>query len=137
MGDFKCESNLFNKYKHLSASLSSNTAHEKPKQEMIKLPSDTRALYEELPTNPNCERLIHSSRLVFARVRRVKMEETTGKEEELQKFLGKVDEIGKHRFGVMSDLHLFFRSSYCQAMITPLCIASQKFKLESAASQQI
>lgn len=32
-------------------------------------------------------------------------EESTGKEEELQKFLGKVDEIGKHRFEVMSDLH--------------------------------
>lgn len=36
---------------------------------------------------------------------RVKMEETTGKEEELQKFLGKVDEIGKQRFRSMSDLH--------------------------------
>lgn len=105
MGDFKCESDLFNKYKHLSASLSSNTAHGKPKQEVIRWPSDARALYE-LPTDPNCERLIHSNRFVFARVRRVKMEEeTTGKEEELQKFLGKVDEIGKHRFGDVSDLH--------------------------------
>lgn len=33
------------------------------------------------------------------------MEETTGKEEELQKFLGKVDEIGKQRFRLMFDLH--------------------------------
>ena len=33
------------------------------------------------------------------------MEETTGKEEELQKFLGKVDEIGKQRFRLMCDWH--------------------------------
>ena len=33
------------------------------------------------------------------------MEETTGKEEELQKFLGKVDEIGKQSFRFMCDLH--------------------------------
>ena len=35
----------------------------------------------------------------------MEMEETTGKEEELQKFLGKVDEIGKQRFRLMCDLH--------------------------------
>lgn len=33
------------------------------------------------------------------------MEETTGKEEELQKFLGKVDEIGKQRSRFTMDWH--------------------------------
>lgn len=52
MGDFKCECDLFNKYKHLSASLSSNTAHREPKQEMtfgfsstLRRPSDEPELW--------------------------------------------------------------------------------------------
>lgn len=106
MGDFQCESNLFKKYKHRCFTFFDHCAR-KTKTRNDKWPSDVRALHEVFPTSPNCERLARSSRLMFARVLRVKikMEEATGKEEELQKFLGKVDEIGKNHFGVLSDLH--------------------------------
>ena len=39
------------------------------------------------------------------------MEETTGKEEELQKFLGKVDEIGEWSFLQVPNFHIAKQAS--------------------------
>lgn len=93
---------------NISTSLSSKTAHGNPKRTKTWVINDFRLLEQVTKTfrrsrtvndwfNPVDK---HSAVSVAS-----KMEETTGKEEELQKFLGKVDEIGKQRFRLMFDLH--------------------------------
>lgn len=54
------------------------------------------------------------------------MEESTGKEEELQKFLGKVDEIGKQIFFKWQPDFCFTVAGIVGAMITALCFKSSE-----------